>query len=108
MIEAKVVEALSPIAPVYPVKLPQECAYPAMSYFVVADTPKQCYAGDFSHKETRVQVDIWAKGYKEAKLLKERALDALRSIGASDFLVVDGYEEDVALYRQMIDFKLHE
>jgi len=94
--------------PVYPVKIKQGSEFPCVTYMVVADTKKNDLNANIYGANYRVQVDIWARSYKEAKELAQSAVELLSEIKAKDINLQDLYEDEIELYRVMIDFNLEE
>ena len=105
MIEEFVCSSLrTVIAQVHPLVLPQESAYPAITYQNITDVPHNHLKGSSSTVNARVQVDIWAKSYKEAKDLYQSVKSAMSGslvLGTNEF-----YEKETRLYRVSIDFSV--
>ena len=94
--------------PVYPVKIKQNTTFPCAVYFVVAEVSKDAdNKNEIVYKSYRMQVDIYSKSYKEAKNLKDKAIDLLLELNATEISAVDMYEDEEMLYREMIDFKIN-
>jgi hypothetical protein len=108
MIEAAVYSKLSELGyQVYPIKLPQNASYPAITYMVIADNGEQnLTTADIYARNVRVQVDIWAKSYKDVKTIKAQVWAKLVELKASNLTAIDGFESDTELYREIIDFKI--
>lgn len=108
MVEVDVYKKLTLLdIPVYPVKIKQDTTFPCAVYFVVAEIDKVAEnKGEVAYKNYRIQVDIYAKSYKEVKELKDNAVELLLELGAADISVVDMYEDEEMLYRQIIDFTI--
>ena len=107
-IEADVYKKLTYLSvPVYPVKIKQESDFPCIVYTVVSEVDKVAEnAGEVAYKNYRFQVDVFSKSYKEAKELKDKVIEAVTELGATDISVVDMWEEEVFLYRELIDFTI--
>ena len=108
MIEASVYSQLTKLnIPVYPVKIKQGSDFPCATYTVVAEVDKIAEnRSEVAYKIYRFQLDIFTKSYKEAKELKDKAIELLLGLGASDISVVDMYEDEEMLYRELIDFTI--
>lgn len=63
---------------IYPVKLPQDPTYPALTYFRVSALRHSVMGNDTGIAEKRVQVSSWAKLYSEVNNLAERVRDAMQ------------------------------
>jgi hypothetical protein len=108
MIETIVYDKLNELNyPIYPIKLPQNASYPAITYIVVADNGQQDITQNSVYaRDVRVQVDVWAKSYKEVKTIKAQVWAKLVELKANNLMAVDGFESDTELYREIIDFKI--
>lgn len=92
---------------IYPLMAPQNVVNPYMTYQVVSDTSNQCYSGVTYQNDTRFQIDCWSAKYSQVKAIKEAVLNAIEGFKSSySISVMDDYEPDTKLYRQLIDFKL--
>jgi hypothetical protein len=63
---------------IYPVKLPQDPTYPALTYFRVSALRHSVMGNDTGLVEKRIQVSSWAKLYSEVNNLAERVRDAMQ------------------------------
>ena len=108
MIEKDLFSALSAVAKTYPAVMPQDVVMPSMRYLVVYDSTDQCLAGDVSGRTVRVQVDVFARTYGEAKSLKQDVVTAVMSLGATGINAQDLYEKETQLHRQLINFIIKE
>ena len=108
MIEKDLFVALSVIAKTYPAVMPQDVVVPAIRYLVVYDGTEQCLAGDVSGRTVRVQVDVFARSYREVKNLKQDVVTAAISLEATGINARDLYEKETGLHRQLIDFTIKE
>ena len=107
MIEQSIYNALSSILPTYPVRIPEDATIPACCYFVVSDVADNYQnTNQVDSWMVRMQVDIYAKTYKEAKNFKDQVLGELIILGAVDLVAKDMYEDETSLYREMIDFRI--
>jgi hypothetical protein len=110
LVEASVYSQLTNLGiPVYPVKIKENSKFPCITYMVVAEVDKTTEnKSEIAFKSHRFQVDIFARSYKEAKELKDKAIELLLELGARDISVVDGYEDEEVLFREIIDFTIKE
>ena len=63
---------------IYPVKLPQDPTYPAITYFRVSALRHSAMGNDTGIVEKRVQISSWAELYADANNLAERVRDAMQ------------------------------
>lgn len=101
-------------ARVYPLRLPQNVAFPAVVLGEVSNVPANTLAGlAGATTTTRLQVDVYAKSYPEAASvtqLIDAALARLR--GPAPALTVwrevsrDLFDDELALYRRSSDFSV--
>lgn len=92
---------------IYPIAAPQNVAKPYLVYRVISNNSNQCLEGGIYENDVRIQIDIWADTYSNAKVTKEAAVDAILGFKSSyNINVMDDYEQDTLLYRQILDFKL--
>jgi len=91
---------------VYPIKMPQDASYPAITYMVIADINEQSLYGNVFMNSIRFQVDIFAKSYSEVKGLKDEVIEKIVELRGCDISVQDLYEDDIELYRELLDFKI--
>jgi len=109
MIEKDLYAALKTVCPrVYPMFMPDDAVYPSITYQVVFSGTEQSVSGNVCGKNTRFQVDIYAKSYSEAKSLRDEAISKIVDLSGGDISSHDLYEDTVELHRQMIDFKIKE
>jgi len=107
MIEKDLVVALKSIDErVYPLMMPQDVVFPAMTYQVVFDDANQATNGNFTSRDVRFQVDIYSKSYSEAKGLKDLVVNKVIELGAGSISAQDLYDNETELFRQLIDFKI--
>jgi len=99
---------------IYPVKLPQDPTYPALTYFRVSALRHSSMGNDTGLVEKRIQVSSWAKLYSEVNDLAERVRDAMqRTRGVFSgveildiFMDGDGpeiWEDEVDVYQAITD-----
>lgn len=95
---------------IYPVQLPLNCTFPAISYFNVSD-PFQRITG-----YPRIQISCWAKDYAQVLNLKsavETTLNGYSGIvnGVNIEMIAplsaeDYYDSDTGIYHIPYDFKI--
>jgi len=106
MIEHDLFDALQEVTPnVYALMMPEDAALPSITYQVVYDGANQATNGNFTSRDVRFQVDVFAKSYWEAKALKDEVVAKVVSLGGGSISAQDLYEDEVKLHRQLIDFK---
>lgn len=94
---------------IYPLIVPQESAMPAITYARISGGQQNDLFGYSNLENPRIQIDCWAKTYKEVKTIAENVHAVLyadttfKAILVSD---MDFYESDVELYRESMDFKI--
>ena len=107
MIEKDLVASLKTICPrVYPITMPQDVVFPAMTYQVIYDGANQATNGNFMSRDVRFQVDIYSKSYGEAKGLKEQVVSKIIELKGGSISAQDLFDNETKLYRQLIDFKI--
>lgn len=116
MVEEEVLLALTIEAPaptragnrVYALVLPQDIAYPAISYQRISNGPVNSLDGHSGLDYVRIQVDAWSTKYWEAKLLAEeiRACMLAADFKARADIDSDEFEVESKLYRVSSDFLL--
>lgn len=82
----------------------KEPSYPYGTYYNVAGSPLTIHSG--ARKRRRVQLDIFANSYGEAKTLEVQVDDALEAstIACSLINSVDAYEEVQGVYRLILEY----
>lgn len=99
---------------IYPVKLPQNPTYPAVTYFRVSGLRHSAMGNDTGLVEKRIQISSWAKTYGAVNDLAEQVRDAMQrtrgtfaGIEIIDiFMEGDGpeiWEDDVGAYQAITD-----
>ena len=114
MIEQTVYTALTTGSPlptaaglrVYPMLMPQEPAYPALTYQRIANDPIASLDGNSNLDRVRLQIDCWALTYLAAKNLAAEVRAEMATIGALLLLDLDDYESNEKVYRVTMDFSL--
>lgn len=109
MIEKDLVVSLKTVCErVYPLFMPQNVEFPAMTYQVIYDGTEQSVKGDICGRDARFQVDIYSRTYSEAKSLKQQTVNNIIDLKGGEISSQDLYDDDTELYRQLIDFKIKE
>jgi hypothetical protein len=119
MLESKIYTALSGSTKItvtssistriYPLIVPQESPFPVITYTRISGGQQNDLFGYSNLENPRIQIDCWAKTYKEVKTIAANVHDVMyavttfRAIQISD---MDFYENDVELYRESMDFKI--
>jgi len=62
---------------VYPNVLPQNSAYPSITYSRVSDNPVRAMSADASVKQSRYQFDAWGTSAESARALADQIISAL-------------------------------
>ena len=101
---------------VYPVRLPQNAIFPAVTYQRVGGNRISSLSGPSGLAHPRFQTDVWAETYAESKTIAASIRTALDGYsGTVDTLRIGGsilvsewerYEPDAALYRVSMDFNI--
>jgi len=90
---------------VYPQILPQSCIKPALVYTVLSDLQEQGIDGAIASNPIRVQIDVYStKSYLQAKEIAKEVRASLVVLEAFNIHIVDGFEEEHELFRQIIQF----
>ncbi len=112
MLAERLVTLLSGVAGgrVYPLVAPQPATTPYVIYQRVASSVENVLAGNGSPpiNNTRLQIDIYAKTYAESQSVADSVESAM--LGWSERNVqlssLDLYEDDVKLFRVLMDFSV--
>ena len=94
---------------IYPIKLPQNCSYEAISYSRIGGPRDVSLSGASGTARARIRIDCWASLYSEAKALMKAvrgAMDALNGALAA-MGEVDFYDDEAEVYRTSIDYYIH-
>ena len=92
---------------IYPLTAPQNVVKPYITYQVINGNNNQCVSGGIYQTDIRFQIDCWSLKYSEVKAISEAVVNSLVGFKASNNInVMDGYESETLLYRQIIDFNL--
>lgn len=101
---------------IYPEILPQDPAYPAVTYFRVDTHRERGLSGPCGYARPRFQFDVWATGYGSKRAVADairRALDGFQSAAIGSSSLIDESDEpagpDIAsagttLYRVRQDY----
>jgi len=107
MIEKDLVVSLKSVCErVFPLIMPQNVVFPAMTYQVIYDGSNISLNGNLKSRDVRFQVDIYSKSYSEAKDLKGLATDKVIELGGGSVSAQDLYDDEQKLFRQLIDFNI--
>lgn len=103
-------------ARVYPLKLPQQPTYPAITYQVISDQSEQLLEGADRIRRARIQVDIWDDDISKCEEIAgfvRTLLDGQDNTqGSTRFRATwldneqDLYEESIEKYRILSDFEI--
>ena len=92
---------------VYPLVAPQNVAKPYITYQVVTGLKLKCMGGKIYQGDYRMQLDCFSLTYSNVKAISKAVENALEGFMSSDDInIMDDYENETALFRQIIDFKL--
>ena len=105
---------------IYPLKLPQNPEFPAVTYQIISGRPEYHIDGVAGVAEIRLQVDCWAvdkdstSGYESSRALAEAVRGALSAYsGTVGDVVIQScflenrrtlYEDGAEIYRESLDF----
>ena len=102
------------VARVYPLKLPQSPAYPAITYEIISDIPYRSLDGDSDLEVVRARIHCWAETYGGVVDLARKARTAVADfsgtmgstvVTSSKFETWNDIFEDVPeVYRRVVDF----
>jgi len=107
MIEKDLVVSLKSVCErIFPLIMPQNVVFPAMTYQVVYDSSNISLNGNLKSRDVRFQVDIYSKSYSEAKALKGLVNDKVIELGGGSVSTIDLYDDEQKLFRQLIDFNI--
>lgn len=92
---------------VYPMVAPQNVVKPYITYQVISGLKLQCMGGQIYQGDYRMQIDCFSLTYSNVKAMSEAVKNALVGFMDSNSInIMDDYENETALFRQIIDFKL--
>lgn len=99
----------------YALVMPESSAVPALVLSVISDVPNLSIDGTYASRarEARVQVDAYAKSYREARALAEAAAAVFGNLGEPDISAApenagtDLYDNEAQLYRVTADYSVY-
>lgn len=92
---------------VYPLMAPQNVLKPYATYRVIAGIKLQCLGGQIYQGDYRMQIDCYSLTYSNVKAISEAVKVALVGFMASNNInIIDDYEDETGLFKQIIDFKI--
>jgi hypothetical protein len=95
---------------VYALILPQDSGFPSVSFQRISSVPTQSLAGASGLDLVRIQIDAWARTYKEAKDLAMQIRVAMDEAARDEVLKnrpdtgFDDYEPELRVYRATSDY----
>lgn len=96
---------------IYPVLLPQDSAYPAISYQNISNNPINHLSGESNQQNDRVQIDCWAETNDQAHAMADAVKLAMQG-SANNFKAIRltridlPYDNDTKLFRVNQDFSI--
>ena len=104
------------VARIYPLKLPQNPTYPALTYEIISDIHSRGLAGDNAREVVRVRIHCWAETYTGAIDLATKVKTAVADfsglMGTTKVSSVkfetwnDIFEDVPEVYRRAADFMI--
>lgn len=92
---------------IYHLVAPQNVVNPYIIYRVINEKAEQCLEGGIYQEDIRFQIDCWSKSYSNVKAIRTAVKNSLIGFkGSNNINVMDDYEAETLLFRQIIDFKL--
>lgn len=98
---------------IWPVLLPQNPVYPAVTYQVISAERTSAMGADTGLRQTRIQVSSWAPKYADVKAVKEQVRAALQRWRGTVLGVVvqdtfienesDFFDPEIPMYHSPID-----
>lgn len=92
---------------IYPIIVPQESAYPAITYTRISGGIQNDLQGYSNLENPLIVIDVWAASYKEAKNLSTRVHTVMgNATGFSALLISDGddFIPEIEIYKISMDF----
>ena len=89
---------------VYPLVIPQGGTLPAVTYQRIYGAPVNDLAGAGQLIRARVQVDCWATSYSGVRALAGAVYAALCGIGFLPINDMDDFDDEVPVYRVVLEF----
>lgn len=107
-IQEQLVAYLAPITALHPMVAPQGSALPYATYQRVASPVTNVLSGAPPIENTRLQVDVWASTYQAAQTLARSITTAMQAWAVQNVLLnsYDLYEQDVKVYRVLLEFSI--
>ncbi len=104
------------VARVYPLKLPQDPTYPALTYEILSTTPYRGLSGDHDKEVIRARIHCWAETFSGAIDLATKVRTAVADFSGTMGTVTvssvkfetwnDIYEDVPEVYRRVADFMI--
>lgn len=104
------------VARIYPIKLPQNPTYPALTYEIISDIPHRALAGDSDLERARARIHCWAATYSGAIDLAGKVRTSVADfsglMGTTTVRSVkfetwnDIFEDVPEVYRRVADFMI--
>ena len=92
---------------VYPMVAPQNVVKPYITYRVIIGLKLKCIGGQIYQGDYRMQLDCFSLTYSNVKAISKAVENALEGFMSSDNInIIDDYEDETALFKQIIDFKI--
>jgi len=105
------------VADVAPQMLDEESNLPAITYEVIDSIPDKTMDGPTGKKESRIEVDVWALSYADARQLSAKVsedVDGLTGVcseGAKHTFYIEDINQlkdpDEGIYHHMVEFKVN-
>lgn len=94
---------------VYPIVAPQNVVKPYITYRVVSGLKLQCMSGQIYQGSYRMQLDCFSTTYSNVKAISEAVKSALIGfLDSNNIDIIDDYDDESQLFRQIIDFNIKE
>lgn len=101
---------------IFPVKMPDKTAMPAITYFRVSGPRVESFQGSSTLAHPLFQIDCWAKTFQAADNLASKVRNSLQGYAGTTASVriqgillendLDLYEEDTETYHRVMDFRI--
>ena len=94
---------------IYPIWLPTLTQYPAITYIRISGLPENDLQGYSNLENIHLQIDAWAKTFKQAKALSTCIHTAMGTATAFKALLTadnDIYEDDAEVYRVIQEYSI--
>lgn len=88
-LRARLLGATAAGSRIYWLERPQGTALPAITLQTISGDRPQTYTALQAWRESRVQLDVWAASYAEARAILEAAITALAPLGTSNGIRFD-------------------